>query len=87
MNWIEELDKHGYNFLVDELVWHLEQGRTPITMVKRSKGDLVGFEFYFENEKPHFLKVAPEMLDKHWKEAQKITADFSQLEGIEYVVS
>jgi hypothetical protein len=87
MNWIKELNKHGYNFLVDELVWHLEQGRMPITVAKRTKEDMVGFEFRFENEKPYFLTVNPDMLNKHWEEAQKIIADFPQLENVEYVVS
>ncbi len=70
MDWIEELDKHGYNFLVDEFVWHLEQGRTPIAVVKLSKDDNVGFEFRFENENTHFLQVDPDMIDKQWEEAQ-----------------
>jgi len=87
MDWIKELDKHGCNFLVDELVWHLEQGRTPIAMVKRSKDDAVGFEFRFENEKPQFLQVVPNMLDKHWEEAQEITSGFPQLGSMEFVVS
>ena len=87
MNWINELDKHGYNFLVDELVWHLEQGRIPIAIAKVSGHDAVGYEFRFENEKPHFLKVSPEMLDKHWVEAQQIMSEFVQLQGVEYVAS
>ncbi len=48
MDWIEELDKNGYNILIDELVWHLEQGRTPTAIVKCSKNNTYGFEFYFE---------------------------------------
>lgn len=87
MNWIEELDKYGHNFLVDELVWHLEKGRKPIAVVKRTKDDVAGYEFHFENDDPHFLKVVPDMLDKHWEEAQEIIAGFPQLGGIEYVVS
>ena len=87
MNWINELDKHGYNFLVDELVWHLEQGRTPIAIAKLSEHDVIGYEFRFKNEKPHFLKVSPEMIDKDWEEAQKIISEFTQLQGIEYVIS
>jgi hypothetical protein len=86
MNWIQELDQYGHNLLVDELVWHLDQGRMPIAVVKRSKDD-VGFEFCFENETAHFLQVAPDMLDKQWEEAQTITAGFPQLGSIQYVVS
>jgi len=87
MDWIEELDKNGYNILIDELVWHLEQGRTPTAIVKCSKNNTYGFEFYFENEKLHFLNVAPNILDKHWEEAQEIISGFPQLGGIKYVVS
>ncbi|HXG84535.1 MAG TPA: hypothetical protein VNI84_10955 [Pyrinomonadaceae bacterium] len=87
MDWKEELDKHGYNLLVDELVWHLDQGRIPIAVIKQSKDDDVGFEFRFENETPHFLKVTPDLFNEHWEEAQKITAGFPQLGSIEYIVN
>ena len=86
MDWINELDKYGYNFLIDELVWHLEQGKIPTDIIKREKDGLSGCEFLFENEQPRFLQVIPELLDEHWKEAQKITASFPQIASIKYVV-
>ena len=46
MNWINELDKHGYNFLVDELVWHLEQGRTPIAIAKLSEHEKINIDIH-----------------------------------------
>lgn len=87
MDWIKELDKHGYNFLIDELVWHLEQGRNPNEVAKCTKHNIVGYEFRFEHEKPSFLKVVPEQLHQYWEEAQEITCQFSQLGNLKYVVS
>ena len=87
MDWIEELDKHGHNFLIDELVWHIEQGRIPVEVAKCTKDNTVGYEFRFEKDKPMFLKVVPDMIDDHWKEALEITSEFPQLESIRYVVS
>ena len=34
MTWIDELDKYGENVLIDELVFHLENGREIISVAK-----------------------------------------------------
>ena len=87
MSWIDELDKHGYNFLIDELVWHIEQGRTPLSVSIAQKEEQAGYEFLFSESEPMFLKVNPEKLKEHWLEAKKIASKFSQLEGMHFVHS
>ena len=57
MSWISELDKYGYNFLIDELVWHVEQGRIPLSVQLIDDSEHSGYEFSFLELEPMFLKV------------------------------
>lgn len=84
MNWIEELDKHGHNFLIDELVWHIEEGRNPVSVCLISQASKSGFEFHFSNGEPSFLKVNPAALEASWTEAKRIVGFFSQLENLRF---
>lgn len=87
MNWITELDKHGYNFLIDELVWHIEQGRTPLAVSFINEPERSGYEFSFSGSEPMFLKVNAEALQESWNEAKEIVSNFNQLEGMRFVHS
>ncbi|MGY9106075.1 MAG: hypothetical protein ACKVG0_06020 [Alphaproteobacteria bacterium] len=87
VNWVSELDEHGYNFLIDELVWHIEQGRMPVSVGIAQKAEELGYEFRFSESEPMFLRVNPEMLQEHWAEAIEIVRKFSQLEGMRFVHS
>ena len=84
MDWLDKLDEHGHNVLVDELILLLKKRKRAVNVVKRAKNSLVGFEFHFENEVPHFISVVPDKLDKHWEEAKVITSDFKQLRRLKY---
>ena len=88
MSWIDDLDEHSYNFLIDELVWHLRESRTVISIRKeQGGGDGTGFRFLFRGHDSQFLSVNPDFLDSHWNEAQQITRRFSQLERLTYETS
>ena len=87
MNWIAELDKHGYNHLIDELVWHLEQGRTPLAVILVNDPERSGYDFSFSESELMFLKVNPEALQENWNEAKEIVSNFEQLEGMRFVHS
>ena len=87
MSWISELDKYGYNFLIDELVWHIEQGRIPLSVLLINDSERSGYEFSFPELEPVFLKVNPEALQESWVEAKEIVSKFGQLEGMCFVHS
>ena len=87
MSWISELDKYGYNFLIDELVWHVEQGRIPLSVQLIDDSEHSGYEFSFLELEPMFLKVNPEALQESWIEAKEIVSKFTQLEGMRFVHS
>jgi len=85
MEWLEKLDKFGYNFLVDELVWHLEQGRNVVSMARVQTPARTGVIIDFQDGTEAFHQVAPKQLDEHWKECKEITAKFSELSELRYV--
>ena len=87
MSWISELDKYGYNFLIDELVWHIEQGRIPVSVLLIDDPERSGYEFSFSEVEPMFLKVTPEALQESWIEAKEIVSKFAQLEGLRFAHS
>ena len=87
MSWISELDKYGYNFLIDELVWHIEQGRIPLSVLFINDSECSGYEFSFSELGPMFLKVNPEVLQETWVEAKEIVSKVGQLEGMRFVHS
>ena len=87
MSWISELDKYGHNFLIDELVWHIEQERMPLSVRLVKNLEQSGYEFSFSESEPMFLTVNTEALQDNWVEAKEIVSKFSQLEGINFVHS
>ncbi|WP_334078474.1 hypothetical protein [Microbulbifer sp. M83] len=87
MSWISGLDSYGYNFLIDELVWHLEKGREPVSVLLSKGESKSGYEFHFSNSETAFLEVNSEMIEEHWLEAKEIVESFSQLRGLRFVHS
>lgn len=87
MSWIEELDKYGQNFLIDELVWHLEKGRMPVSILMECSTGRTGIVFHFESAEPAFLSVPERMLHGHWREAQEILSEFGELRYLRYMSS
>lgn len=84
--WISELDEHGHNFLIDELVYHLEGGRTVKAIEMRDKFyDEVGYNFVFSDGSDTFLKVPPEMIGDHWNEAKQIAQAFPMLLQMRFI--
>ena len=84
MSWIDELDEHGYNVIVDELVWYLREGRTPTGVALRSLPE-PGVEFLFDQRDGAFLRVLPEILDLNWREAPEIIGNFPRLAAFEFL--
>ena len=84
MSWIEELDKHGHNILIDELVWHLEEGRKPVSVSIISDESGPGYEFKFSDGGASFLKVNPAAIHASWSEAKRIAGLFSQLQELRF---
>lgn len=82
MSWIDRLDEHGYNVVIDELAWHLREGRQPTGVIKRSSPE-VGVEYEFSDRDGAFLKVIDSTLDQNWREAQDIIREFPQLRSFE----
>ena len=82
MSWITELDKYGHNFLIDELVWHLELGKTPTAVIFVNDSECSGYEFTFSEFEPMFLKVSFEAFHDNWIQAKEIVRKFYQLEGM-----
>lgn len=80
MSWIDALDEYGYNVVVDELAWHLYEGREPIGVVKRTAPE-PGVEFEFADQDGAFLSVTGSILDANWEEAIGIVREFPQLQS------
>ena len=78
MSWIDALDEHGYNVVVDELAWHLYEGLEPTGVVKRTSPE-PGVEFEFADRDSTFLPVIGSILDENWEEAVGIVREFPQL--------
>jgi hypothetical protein len=83
MSWIETLDEHGYNVLIDELAWHLREGRQPSGVVRRSAPE-PGVEFQFPDRDGAFLFVDGAILDMNWREAAEVVRQFPQLHSFEF---
>ncbi|MCD9086359.1 hypothetical protein [Stenotrophomonas sp. SY1] len=75
MEWIDDLEKETWNDVIDELVWHLRNGRMP-TLITRQLTPDSGVEFRFKDLPAVFLPV-----DNHvrWDEAVQIIDRFPQL--------
>ena len=70
MSWIDKLDKHGHNVLIDELVYHLDQSKSVVSVTKSTEPS--GYNFVFGDGLESFLSVFPHLLDDHWAEALEI---------------
>ena len=81
MDWIERLDEDGWNFVIDELAWHLREGRSPVS-VHRARAPATGVEFRFEVEPPVFLPIPNALLEEHWDTALKIASSFPELKNV-----
>jgi len=87
MSWIEELDQYGDNFLIDELAWHLEEGRVPASVSMERSPARTGVVFHFMGGGSEFLAIPERALDDHWRDAQDISCKFSELRGLRYETS
>jgi len=85
MHWLKKLDKHGSNLLIDELVWHLEEGRVLTRIVRFKNAKKTGFEYHFEENHPRFLDVDKDSLDSSWDEAKTIISKFPQLAHLAFL--
>ena len=81
MEWIERLDKEGWNFVIDELVWHLKEGRVPIEITVQ-RVPLSGVEFRFDNAAPTFFRIDRHELREHWAAAVQIIGEFPELGSV-----
>lgn len=84
MDWIEKLEKEAWNVVIDELVWHLEEGRIPVA-IRRHVTPINKVEFCFESEPPAFLAVEPSFFDEHWNEAISIIGRFPELRALKTI--
>ncbi len=82
--WLINLDKYGSNFLVDELVFHLEHGAFVASIQKVRDHERVGVLFFFLDDSDSFLAVPSDQLEMHWKESKEITSRFTQLSDLVY---
>ena len=82
--WLLNLDKYGYNFIVDELVFHLEHGATVETIQKVSDLDRSGVLFHFLGHGDSFLDMPSDQLEAHWDESREITSQFAELSDLVY---
>ena len=80
-DWIDDLDEHGFNFIIDELCWHLREGRFPVSLTKRSGPD-AGVEFSFGEGRRDFMPVMPNFLSSHWDEAVELIRAVPELEPV-----
>ena len=81
MRWVLELDKFGYNIIIDELVWHIENKRIPhsIQNVKEPESGLI---FRFKCDDSSFLKASEESIEMNWEETKTITSNFKEIENV-----
>jgi hypothetical protein len=78
MQWIDDLEVDAWNTVIEELVWHLRNGRTPTT-ITRQFAPQRGIEFRFNSSPSSFLPIADASLENHWKQAIDIINRFPQL--------
>jgi hypothetical protein len=80
-NWIDDLDEHGFNVIVDELCWRLRAGRFPVSLTKRSRPN-TGVEFDFGGYERDFMPVTPDFLSAHWGEAAELIRTVPELDPV-----
>jgi hypothetical protein len=84
MDWIDHLEKDAFNFVIDELVWHLREGRIPVA-IRKNFSPKTGVEFCFESERPSFLAVEQILFEEHWDEALSIIGRFPELRALKTI--
>jgi hypothetical protein len=78
VDWIDRLEEDAWNVIVDELVWHLREGRMPAAIRKHST-PRAGVEFCFEAARSAFFPIDESILEDHWKQAVIIIGGHTQL--------
>lgn len=78
MEWIDDLEKEAWNTVIDELVWHLRNGRIPTAITRRFSPER-GIEFRFSGGPVAFTPVSDASLETHWEQAGQIIGRFRQL--------
>ncbi len=81
MEWIDRLDREGWNFVIDELVWHLEEGRV-LTAIAVTFAPISGVEFRFDNAEPVFFPIDRPHVREHWFAAVEIIRTFPELNSV-----
>ena len=81
MDWIDEIEEDAWNVVIDELVWHLREGRT-LSEIRRRFEPRSGVEFCFEAAQPAFFSVEEKFLKEHWDDSIAIIRRFSQLRQV-----
>ena len=82
MDWIDKLEEDAWNVVIDELVWHLREGRLP-TSIHRRHTPTDGIEFQFKELPSAFLATKQQLAKDHWDEAIQIIGRFPQLQSID----
>lgn len=65
MDWIERLDPGSWNFVIDELVWYLQEGGRALTEIAARLGPQSGVEFCFDGAAPAFFRIEANALRYH----------------------
>ena len=81
MDWIDQLDEDGWNVVIDELAWHIREGRFPVSIQRRFI-PVGGLEFQFKDAPAAFLPIEGSLLEDHWDEAVQIISHFPQLQSV-----
>lgn len=81
MEWINELEKEAWNVIIDELVWHLREGRVPVA-IRRQFTPRRGIEFCFHSAQPSFFSIEGSFLEEHWSKAVAIIRECSELSDL-----
>ena len=81
MDWVDQLEEDAWNVVIDELVWHLREGRLP-TSIDRQFNPTRGIRFRFKDSADAFFPIEDHLLEDHWDEALEIIARFPQLQAI-----
>jgi hypothetical protein len=81
MDWIDKLEEDAWNVVIDELVWHLREGRLP-TSISRQLAPSRGILFRFTESPDSFFPVEGDFLEARWDEALQILSRFPQLQAV-----